>query len=197
VGIGGHALHGGFGVSSNTKGLTLDWLVGATVVLANSTIVNCSKSENSELFWGLRGAGGSLGIVTSFTFKTFRVPSELTYFVASVRWSQQKAVAGVKALQAFALDGMSAELNMRLFVTRSFSNLEGLYYGNQADLESVLNPLLTSIGGTMSQIQTGSWLDQLNHFGDGMALNQSYPYDLVSVFARELPPIVVQECMLT
>jgi FAD/FMN-containing dehydrogenase len=41
-------------------------MTGATVVLANSTVVNCSLTENADLFWALRGAGSSFGIVTSF-----------------------------------------------------------------------------------------------------------------------------------
>jgi FAD/FMN-containing dehydrogenase len=63
VGVGGHALHGGYGVSSHTKGLALDWMVGATIVLANSSVVNVSATENPDLFWAIRGAGSSMGIV--------------------------------------------------------------------------------------------------------------------------------------
>jgi FAD/FMN-containing dehydrogenase len=73
VGVGGHALHGGYGVSSHTKGLALDCMVGATVVLANSTVVNTSATENPEFIWAIRGAGGSMGIVSSFRFHTFAV----------------------------------------------------------------------------------------------------------------------------
>ena len=32
-------------------------------------IVNASSSENSDLFWGLRGAGMNYGIVNSATYK--------------------------------------------------------------------------------------------------------------------------------
>lgn len=121
-----------------------------------------------------------MGIVSSFRFNTFVVPEQVTYFAASVRWANvTKAAAGIKAIQDFALNSMPAELNMRLFFTRSFSNLEGMYYGDLLQLKAALQPLLNATGGTLTMSKTGSWLDQLTHFGNGMALNQTHPYDMV------------------
>ncbi|AEO63154.1 a2da38d3-a863-4ab5-9c5d-49416d8232d7 [Thermothielavioides terrestris] len=174
VGVGGHVLHGGYGVSSHTHGLAVDWLVGATVVLANSTVVNCSETENRDLFWALRGAGGSMGIVTEFRFKTFQPPENLTTFIASVQWpTETRALVGVKAVQEFA-QTMPAELNMRLFISRDFVNLEGLYYGDKAGLQAALAPLLKITNATLAYAQTGTWLDQLKHFGGGTNLDQGH-----------------------
>ncbi|KAK3936648.1 putative FAD-linked oxidoreductase YvdP [Diplogelasinospora grovesii] len=182
VGVGGHALHGGYGVSSHTKGLALDWMVGATVVLANSTLVNCSATENPDLFWALRGAGGSMGVVTSFQFNTFKVPDTLTFFALAVQWpTQERALVGVQAVQDFA-QTMPSELNMRLMITKSFVNLEGLYYGDKAGLQAALAPLTAKTNGTMALIQQGGWLDQVKHFGNGMALDQGHPYDYHETF---------------
>ena len=61
VGVSGHVLHGGFGMASNTHGLALDWVIGITVVLANATVVECSESQNSDLFWAMLGAGSNFG----------------------------------------------------------------------------------------------------------------------------------------
>jgi FAD/FMN-containing dehydrogenase len=41
-----------------------DNMVGATVVLADGELKQCSESENSELFWALRGAGQNFGVTT-------------------------------------------------------------------------------------------------------------------------------------
>ncbi|KAK4119213.1 Glucooligosaccharide oxidase [Parathielavia appendiculata] len=165
VGVGGHVLHGGYGLSAHTHGLALDWMVGATVVLANSTIVNCSETENAELFWALRGAGGSMGIVTEFRFKTFEVPEKATYFAAPVQWpTEARALLGLTAVQEFAKT-MPAELNMRLFIARRFVNLEGLYYGDKEGLQSVLAPLMKKTNATLALARTGGWLDQVKHFG--------------------------------
>jgi FAD/FMN-containing dehydrogenase len=39
------------------------------VVTANGEFVKASTSENADLFWGVRGAGGNFGIVTEFEFR--------------------------------------------------------------------------------------------------------------------------------
>lgn len=180
MGVGGHTLHGGYGVSSHTKGLALDWLVGATVVLPNSTMVNCSTTENPDLFWAIRGAGSSFGVVTEFRFKTFEPPEKLTIFVAALRWgTEERALAGMKAVQEFALD-MPQEVNMRLFMTPRFINLEGLYYGDKASMQAALAPLIAKTNATFQLQQEGGWLDQAKHFGGGLALDQGHPYDYVS-----------------
>jgi len=182
VGVGGHALHGGYGVSSHTKGLALDWMIGATVVLANSTVVECSETENPDLFWAIRGAGASMGVVTEFRFKTFEPPEALTVFVAALRWgTEERALAGMKAVQEFALD-MPAELNMRLFMTPRFINLEGLYYGTKEEMQAVLAPLIAKTNATVQLQQQGGWLDQVKHFGGGLALDQGHPYDYHETF---------------
>jgi FAD/FMN-containing dehydrogenase len=154
--------------------------VGATLVLANSTMVNCSETENADLFWALRGAGGSMGIVTEFRFKTFQVPDQLTYFVATVQWpTEARALVGVGAVQDFA-QTMPAELNMRLFIARRFINLEGLYYGDKAGLQAALAPLVKKTNATLALAQTGNWLDQVKHFGGSSNIDQVHGHEEVS-----------------
>jgi hypothetical protein len=156
-------------------------MVGATVVLANSTIVNTSATEHPDLFWALRGAGGSIGIVSSFRFNTFEVPETLTFFVASAPWgTQERAISGLKAVQNFALNQMPAELNMRVLITGRFVNVEGLFYGDKAGLTAALQPLISKTNVTIQLAQEGTWLDQAKHFGNGLALDQGHPYNYVS-----------------
>ncbi|KZL64946.1 glucooligosaccharide oxidase [Colletotrichum incanum] len=176
VGVGGHVLHGGYGMSSHTKGLALDWLVSAKVVLANSTVVTVSETEHSDIFWALKGAGSSFGVVSEFYFKTFDAPKQATNFLAMLQWDATKSVDGFKKLQDWAQDMMPTELNMRLFITPRFTNLEGMFYGDKAGLQAVLDPLLAMIGGRMTALQTTDWLGNLQHFGNGLALDQKDNY---------------------
>ncbi|EAQ86136.1 hypothetical protein CHGG_07389 [Chaetomium globosum CBS 148.51] len=192
VGVGGHLLHGGYGMSSHTHGLALDYVIGATVVLANGTVVECSETQHGELFWALRGAGASMGIVTEFRLKTFEAPGQLTYFVAPVQWpTEARALVGVTAVQEFAKT-MPAELNMRLFIARRFVNLEGLFYGDKEGLKAALAPLVAKTNATLALATTGDWMEQIKHFGGGSNIDQGHGYEehetfySTSLYTKEL-----------
>lgn len=76
VGIAGLTLGGGIGLLGRQYGLTCDRLVGAQVVLADRSVVECGERREPDLFWALRGAGGGqFGIVTELRFATVPEPS--------------------------------------------------------------------------------------------------------------------------
>lgn len=47
--MGGLTVGGGFGNLTGQRGLVIDNLVGATVVLADGTVVNASDNENEDV----------------------------------------------------------------------------------------------------------------------------------------------------
>ena len=69
TGIGGLTLGGGYGWLSGEHGLTIDNLVAVQIVLADGSIITANETKNSDLFWAVRGAGHSFGIVTEFTYR--------------------------------------------------------------------------------------------------------------------------------
>ena len=71
TGVGGLTLGGGYGMLSGQRGLVIDNVVAATVVLASGKIVRASKSENADLFWALLGAGQNFGVVTELVLQAY------------------------------------------------------------------------------------------------------------------------------
>jgi FAD/FMN-containing dehydrogenase len=77
TGIAGLTLGGGFGWLARKYGFTCDNLISAEIVTANGELLISNASENSDLFWGIRGGGGNFGIVTSFEYQLQPVGPEV------------------------------------------------------------------------------------------------------------------------
>jgi FAD/FMN-containing dehydrogenase len=102
VGIGGLTLGGGLGVLVRSFGFTCDQLVGATLVTADGRVHEVSDRAEPDLFWACRGGGGgTLGVVTSLTYRTRAAPPVLMFEVV-FPWSAAAAV--VAAWQRWAPD---------------------------------------------------------------------------------------------
>lgn len=75
TGVGGLCLHGGIGFLTHCYGLSVDHITRLSMVLADGTLktVNATSVENddSNLYFAARGNAGSLGIVVSFSMRTF------------------------------------------------------------------------------------------------------------------------------
>ncbi|KAK2791613.1 hypothetical protein FQN53_000006 [Emmonsiellopsis sp. PD_33] len=95
TGIGGLTLGGGYGWLSGRHGMVVDNLLSATVVLADGQIVTASSTENSDLFWALRGAGHNFGVVVEFQYRAHEQPNEVFAGVVSFTIDKLEAVIEV------------------------------------------------------------------------------------------------------
>jgi hypothetical protein len=69
IGYSGATLGGGIGPYSGLHGTQSDSLLSVKVVIASGEVMTVSAKENSDLFYGMKGAGANFGVVTSFTYK--------------------------------------------------------------------------------------------------------------------------------
>lgn len=69
TGISGLTLGGGYGWLVGKHGLACDNVTAIEVVTADGRIVECSASENADLFWGMRGAGANFGVATRIDYR--------------------------------------------------------------------------------------------------------------------------------
>lgn len=69
VGIGGITLGGGVGYLVRKHGLTIDSLLAAEIVTADSQLLRVDAHSHPDLFWAVRGGGGNFGVATRFLYR--------------------------------------------------------------------------------------------------------------------------------
>jgi hypothetical protein len=77
TGAAGLVLGGGTGWLNRLYGLSCDNVEGFTLVVADGSVLHANATENSDLFWALRGGGGNFGVVTEFEVRLHPVTSVL------------------------------------------------------------------------------------------------------------------------
>lgn len=82
TGIAGLTLGGGFGWLRRKYGLSVDNLRSVDIVTADGQFLKASNTENTDLFWAIRGGGGNFGVVTSFEFSLHPVGPVLMFEAA-------------------------------------------------------------------------------------------------------------------
>lgn len=98
TGVGGLTLGGGVGHLTRKCGLTIDNVLEVDMVLADGSFVTANESQNSDLFWAIRGGGGNFGIVTSFLFKAHDIH---TVYGGPVLWEIEKTEEVMKWYHKF------------------------------------------------------------------------------------------------
>lgn len=161
VGVAGLVLGGGIGFNMRAHGLTCDGLLATRIVLADGRALNCSETENTDLFWAIRGAGGgNFGIHTSFTFQTFPVG---LFTVFEMTWTDRIAEV-FAALQTMALGAPNA-LGMKLSVKAEAGasgpklSILGQLAGPQAELLALFAPVLSAYRPNKSVVEERPYWD--------------------------------------
>jgi FAD/FMN-containing dehydrogenase len=99
TGIAGLTLSGGIGWLRRKHGLSADNLVSLEVVVADGRVLTASETENAELFWALRGGGGSFGVVTELEYRLHQVGPDVA--VAFVLYPGKRAAEVLRAVDEY------------------------------------------------------------------------------------------------
>lgn len=164
VGIGGHATVGGLGYHSRLLGTSIDVMTGAEVVVANGTIVNASEKEHSDLFWAIRGAGASFGIVTSFNFQTEPEPDNVVNFSYTISsTSPANLSAAFKVYHHLTTQrSLDRRLSAVAIIRKDTLLISGAFFGSKSDYEGL--DFGSQIPGiTDRTLKTDStWMEHMN-----------------------------------
>ncbi|TWU73200.1 hypothetical protein ED733_004375 [Metarhizium rileyi] len=171
VGAGGHATIGGIGPSSRMWGTALDHVLRVQVVTADGQVRNASEKENPDLFWALRGAGASFGIITQFTVRTQPEPGDVVEYTYGFNFGTQPQMAPVyEAWQKLVNDPKLDRRFTSLFIAQPLGALvTGTFFGTKAEYEATGIQAKMPGGGRVDYKVT-DWLGSLAHMAEKMGL---------------------------
>ncbi|KAI1465028.1 FAD binding domain-containing protein [Daldinia caldariorum] len=100
----GAILGGGYGNLMGLYGFGVDNILSLRVVTADGQLRDVTASSYPDLFWGLRGAGPNLGIVTSAVVKSYpATEKDMEAWTGSLVFSPDKLEEVVQAIQDLEL----------------------------------------------------------------------------------------------
>jgi len=167
TGIAGLTLGGGIGWVCRKHGLTIDNLLSIDIVTADGQFLTANATENSELFWGLRGGSGNFGIVTSFEYQLHPVETLLAGMLIHPMAQAREVLAFYHQFVNGAPDELMTGAAM--LTTPEGDQIVAIivcYSGSMEEGEALLRPLrefgspIADLIGPMSYAQVQSLLDE-------------------------------------
>jgi FAD/FMN-containing dehydrogenase len=190
VGVVGYTLGGGIGWLARRYGLACSSVVAVDAVTADGRIVRADADSEPDLFWALRGGGGSFAIVTALEFALYPVAE---IYAGALLWPLEQAgdvLHAWRGLAAAAPDELTSLGRLMQFPPipdvpepfrgRAFALVEAAYLGPEAEGAALLQPL-RGLGPEMDTLATIP-VDRLSELhmdppqpvpfaGDGMLLS--------------------------
>jgi hypothetical protein len=182
--MGGYVQGGGHSPLSSIYGMAADQVLNFEVVTADGRFVTANAKENSDLFWALRGGGGSTyGIVTSAVIKAhpdMKVTST-TFSYSSKDVSHDSFWAGFRAYLDYFPANAAAGTYSYFFILPSgndFTFLMQPFFApnmSKAETEELLRPWMTDLSNL--GIEINPEYTEYSTFSD--AWNASFPLEAI------------------
>jgi FAD/FMN-containing dehydrogenase len=149
VGIGGLATGGGMGLAGRALGLTIDRAVSYDVVTADGSRQRVRGDH--DLYWALRGGGGSFAVVTAVRLRARHVRRAAWFRVTFPAGSRTEALAAWDDLAP----GAPPELTAILTLTGSGATAFGQYLGSERAVRRLVAPLGRVQGASLTAGSAG------------------------------------------
>jgi len=151
VGVVGYTLGGGLSWLGRRHGLAANSVLAIELVTAEGRVVRADRDNEPELFWALRGGGGSFGIVTAMEFVLYPAPE---VYAGMMLWPWERAGEVLRAYVEWcrtAPDAISTSARLLQVPPlpdipepvrgRQFVAIDGAYLGDPASGAGVLAAL--------------------------------------------------------
>jgi FAD/FMN-containing dehydrogenase len=143
VGVTGYTLGGGIGWLARRHGLASDSVLRAMVVTASGELEIAGPDRNADLFWALRGGGGSFGVVTGLEFRLY--PLSRVY-AGAVTFGRERAAETLTFYREW-VERIPDALSTAVLLNRDGSLVVKAMYAGSADRgRALLEPLWTVAG---------------------------------------------------
>jgi hypothetical protein len=152
VGVVGYTLGGGISWLSRRHGLAANSVTAIELVTANGAHLRADRDQHPDLFWALRGGGGSFGVVTAIEFELHPISH---VYAGAMFWPQGRAREVLQAWREWTQQGLPDEVISvgRLLKVpplpevpeflrgRSFVVVEAVHLGEEAEGAELTQPL--------------------------------------------------------
>jgi len=153
VAVGGLALGGGMGLAGRALGLTVDRVTAFDVVTADGRRRRVDARTEPDLFWALRGGGGSFAIVTAVHLRVRHVRRAAWFFASYPASAREEVLAVWDELAPGAPDALTSICTL----TGTSASAFGQYLGSESALRRLVAPL-ARIGGVRFAAGTSDFL---------------------------------------
>ena len=160
VGVAGYSLGGGESSLTPKFGYGCDSITDLEVVTADDKVLRANASENTDLFWAMRGAGANFGVATLIEFQLHPIETVLS---GSLRYPIKQAIRVLHFLDSFA-PTIPAELFLIAAVLphpgERMLDIKVVWTGDKEKGERSLRPLRKYLRPFEDTIQPKAYLDE-------------------------------------
>ncbi|KAJ8081565.1 hypothetical protein PM082_007410 [Marasmius tenuissimus] len=174
VGMGGHATIGGIGPTSRMWGMSLDHVLEAEVVLANGTVVRTNERSSPEIFFALKGAGASFGVITEFKVITRPEPREITQYTYKFELSaSHRGLAQMFARwqEFISQPDLSRKFASQFIVHELGLVVQGTYYGPRSEFDALGFDKKVATNASAVSVTADNWLGNVANWATQEAIN--------------------------